>query len=173
MTGPVHTPPGSPKPGEDAQDSETVSEPLPWQGELDTAIADIDSRLSHPRRRASDVRPASTKLSQSEITSELLDEIAWRVSERLRKKGAALPPGPAMAEAISAAVGSTPQAERRAAAAPSRETPPPAAPRPEPRALPHGIAVSIRIRKPLFRFWPFQRRRRRSQAMIMFSDYRT
>ena len=33
----------------------SMGEPLEWQRELDVAIADIDSRLTHPRRRATDV----------------------------------------------------------------------------------------------------------------------
>jgi hypothetical protein len=168
MTGPVRATPGEATPGENAQDSEDAS-PLAWQGELDTAIADIDSRLSHPRRRATDAQ-ASPQLGRPEITSELIDEIAWRVAETLRQNGNVPPQGEAVAEAISRAVAAPPPIERRAPRRPAAPAPPaPAPPMPEPRALPHGVAVTIRIRKPLFRFWPFRRRR---QAMILFSDYR-
>ena len=61
MTGPGRTPPGGSPPGEDAQLSETAGDPLEWQNELDVAIADIDSRLRHPRRRATDAQPAAAQ----------------------------------------------------------------------------------------------------------------
>ena len=148
--------------GEDAQLSEFVSErparpgePLAWQRELDVAIADIDSRLSHPRRRATDVQPTLPQLGQAEITSETIDEIAWRVSELLRKDGTAPKGGDAVAAAIAQAV---------ATPTPSASNPLP----PEPERMPGGIAISLRIRRPFFR-WPFRRRRKR---MITFSDYR-
>jgi hypothetical protein len=62
---------------------------LDWQGELDTAMADIDDRLTHPRRRASDkhAQPLPAELGQVPITKELLDEIAWRVAQQMRKSG--------------------------------------------------------------------------------------
>ena len=72
----------------------------PWQRELDVAIAEIDSRLSHPRRRATDVQPTLPHLGQPEITSEMIDEIAWRVSELLRGDGGE----PAKATAVAAAI---------------------------------------------------------------------
>jgi len=113
-------------PGGDVQFNET-DKPLVWQSELDIAIDDIDARLKRPRRRVTD-EPAAQN-SQPAITSEQIDEIAWRV------------------------------------------TPPPALAPPEPKRLPDGIAITIRVRRPFFRLpWPFRRRRR--QAMIMFSDYR-
>ena len=161
MTGPRRTPP-VPEPGEDAQSSEAAGEPLEWQRELDVAIADIDSRLKHPRRRATDVQPALPQLGQLEVTSEAIDEIAWRVAELLRGNGAAPVPPNAMAEAISKTVAAPP---KRAARPP---LPPP--PRePEPKQLPHGIVLSIRIRRPFFRWF---RRRYKKQRMITFSDYR-
>jgi hypothetical protein len=162
MTGPLRTKPVV-DPGEDAQFSEPTGEPLAWQRELDVAIADIDSRLTHPRRRASDGQPALPQLGQLEITSEAIDEIAWRVAELLRGNGSEpVQPG-AMADAISETVATPP---KRAARAP---LPPP--PRePEPERLPNRVVLSIRIRRPFFR-WPF-RRRYRKQRMITFSDYR-
>lgn len=169
MTGPLRPSPEPSLPSEDAQESAIPATPLTWQRELDTAIADIDSRLSHPRRRATDAQPALPHLGQPEITSEMIDEIAWRVAESLRKQGTTPAQGDAVAEAISHAVSAPPRAERRASDRTSAAAALP--PRPEPRALPHGIALTIRIRKPLFRFWPFRRRRRR-QAMMLFSDYR-
>ena len=171
MTGPVRNSPGVSTPGEDAQPSAVAAPPLAWQHELDSAIADIDSRLSHPRRRSADTQPTLPQLGQPEISPEVIDAIASRVSELLRNNGATAAQGEAMADAIARSV--TPAAPQQrtttATAAPRASMPPPL---PEPRALPHGIALTIRIRKPLFRFWPFRRRRRRGQAMIMFSDYR-
>ena len=153
--------------GEDAQPSEESDEtlewhdPLEWQGELDIAIAEIDSRLSHPRRRATDIQPTLPNLGQPEITTEMIDEIAWRVSELLRGDGGE----PAKATAVAAAIS-------RSTAPPAPVAPRPPAPLPqEPEELPAGIAITIRIRRPFFRLpWPFRRRRR--QAMVTFSDYR-
>lgn len=133
MAGPGRITPGVSTPGEDVQLKET-DEPLAWQGELDVAIDDIDSRLKHPRRRVTDL---------------------------LKREGALQAPGTAVAAAISKTV---------AAASPRAAQPAPP-PLPEPKRLPHGIAMTIRIRRPFFRLpWPFRRRKR--QAMIMFSDYR-
>lgn len=160
MTGPLRTKPVV-DPGEDAQFSETAGEPLEWQRELDVAIADIDSRLKHPRRKAT-VQPTLPQVG-SEITSEAIDEIAWRVAELLRRNGSRpVQPG-AMAEAISKTVAAPP---KRAARAPV----PPPLPEPEPWQFSNAIVLSIRIRRPLFR-WPFGRRYRK-QRMITFSDYR-
>ena len=160
MTGPLRTKPVA-DPGEDAQFSEPIGEPLAWQRELDVAIADIDSRLKHPRRRATDAQPALPQPGQLEITPEAIDEIAWRVAELLRGNGSGPVQPEAMAEAISKTVAAP---SKRAARAPA---PPP---EPEPRRLSNGIVLSIRIRRPFFR-WLF-RRRYRKQRMITFSDYR-
>ena len=161
MAGPGRITPGVSTPGEDAQSSETAGEPLAWQEELDVAIADIDSRLKHPRRRVTD-EPPPAQNSQPAITSEMMDEIAWRVADLLKRDGAVQAPGTAVAAAISKTV----------APPPPRASQPPAPLPPEPKRLPHGIAMTIRIRRPFFRLpWPFRRRRKR-QAMIMFSDYR-
>jgi hypothetical protein len=118
---------------------------LEWQSEFDSAMADLDSRLRHPRRRASDVGPQPTlsDLGQFDVTKELLDEISWRVAEQLRRAPAGTVPEPAPLAA-------------------------PAAP-PAP-AIPEGAALVIRLRRPLFR-WPFKRRSKQ-QAMISLSDYR-
>jgi hypothetical protein len=167
MTGPRITPPGEFEPGEDAQSSESAGEPLAWQNELDVAIADIDSRLRHPRRRATDVQQTLPTLAQTEITSEIIDEIAWRVAEQLRQQGTGPMQPAAVAAAISKTVASTTAAPRAARQPVLPPSPPPPV---EPRRLPHGIAISIRIRRPFFR-WPF-RRRYKKQAMITFSDYR-
>jgi hypothetical protein len=165
MAGPGRTTLGVSTPGEGAQLSEEAGEPLEWQrplewqSELDVAIAEIDSRLSHPRRRATDIQPTLPHLGQPEITTEMIDEIAWRVSELLRGDGGQ----PVKATAVAAAI--------------SRSMTPPSAPRPpaplpeEPEPLPQGIALTIRLRRPFFRLpWPFRRRRR--QSMITFSNYR-
>jgi hypothetical protein len=145
---------------QDAQSRETVSAPerLAWQSELDSAMADIDSRLQHPRRRASDTSPQPTlpELGQVEMTTELLDEIAWRVAEQMRRRQAA----PATASAP--AEGASPVRER-----PTRPmaVPPPPAP-----AMPHGVVMTIRVRRPLFRLpWPFSlfRRHRRRHPLTI------
>mgnify|MGYP000498174866 CR=1 FL=1 len=158
MTEPGRTAPGGPPPGEDVQLSETAGDRLEWQSELDVAIADIDSRLRHPRRRATD---APAPAPQPGISTEAIDEIAWRVAELLRRQGRA----PAEADDVASAISKTVAAPRNATARPALPAPTAV------RRLPHGIAMTIRIRKPLFRLpWPFRRRRR--QAMIMFSDSR-
>jgi hypothetical protein len=164
MSAPSRTAPGANRRSEDAQLSEFASEaaeaakgePLAWQRELDVAIADIDSRLSHPRRRATDVQPTLPQLGQPEITSETIDEIAWRVAEMLRRDGA----DPKGGEAVAAAI-----AQTVATPSPAGNPLPPAGR----DQMPGGIAISLRIRRPFFR-WPFRRRRKR--AMITFSDYR-
>jgi hypothetical protein len=128
-------------------------ERLEWQSELDSAMADLDSRLSDPRRRARDTapQPMLPQLGQVEITSELLDEIAWRVSQQIRRTP----------DAVDAKVGTA------ATAAPLRVN---AASLPEPEDLPRGIAISIRVRTPLFR-WRFWRRSRRRHSMIALADH--
>lgn len=153
-------------PGENAQRRAAVSpsvaiaaegaavERLEWQSELDSALADIDTRLQHPRRRAGDLttdQPTLPQLGQIDLTSELLDEIAWRVAEQLRRQQSAVAPA--------------------AASAPARAARPVPPPPPEPERMPHGIALTIRIRKPLFRF-RFWRRRVRRESLISFADYR-
>jgi hypothetical protein len=64
---------------------------LEWQGELDAHLAELDARLTHPRRRSTDAdrQPALPELGHIEMTSELLDEIAWRVAEQIRRNGVA------------------------------------------------------------------------------------
>ena len=162
MTGPAGTPPGASSPGEAAQSSEASSEPLEWQNELDVAIADIESRLRHPRRRATDVRPAAAP--PRGMTTEVIDEIAWRVAALLRDNGGP----PVTATDVAAAISKTMTTPVPARAA-SRQPAPPPAPKPEPSA--HGIVLTLRIRTPFFKLpWPFRRRKR--QRMIMFSDYR-
>jgi hypothetical protein len=118
---------------------ETAGDPLAWQRELDESIANIDSRLKHPRRRVTGEPPAPPRTEAQGVTPEMIEQIAQRVAELLKHDGT---------------------------------SPVPAPPLPEPRGLPHGVAVTLRIRWPFFRLpWPFRRRRRR-QAMITFSDYR-
>ena len=160
---PARIPPVEPAPGEDAQSSETSSEPLEWQNELDVAIADIDSRLRHPRRRATDVHPAATR--PGAMTTEVIDEIAWRVAELLRGDGGP----PVKATDVAAAISKTLITPGQRAAI-SRPPAPPASPT-ESKQLAHGIVLTLRIRKPFFQLpWPFRRRKR--QRMIMFSDSR-
>jgi hypothetical protein len=137
--------------------SEAAAARLEWQSELDSALADLDSKLSHPRRRASDTGPQPTlpDLGRIDVTNELLDEIAWRVSQQMRRNQPATVPM---------------ESETPAALQPA-ETPAPIDPD-RPR-MPGGIALTIRVRRPLFRFrWRFWRRSRRQKAMMLFSDYR-
>lgn len=132
---------------------------LDWQSELDSAMSDIDSRLRHPRRRANDsaAQPTLPQLGQVDITSELLDEIAWRVSEQIRKnqapvaapaQGAQSAPGPADSRALWK---SPPQWEDAFQ------------PEQPPTSDASNAAMVIRLRWPLFR-WPFRRLFRRRQA---------
>jgi hypothetical protein len=113
----------------------TSEEQLEWQSELDSALADLDSQLSHPRRRASDItpQPMPTQLGQVGLTSELLDEIAWRVSEQIRRTHN----------------GVTAPSPTDAAAAPAAAT----------REMPYGISIVIRLRKPLFSWRSWRRSR--------------
>lgn len=126
-------------PGDDAKRNENVRTPrLEWQSELDATMEEIDSRLVHPRRRASEQgpQPALPGLGEVDLTTEVLDEIAWRVSEQMRRHALAFP-----APAAEAA---------------------PAPPVKEPTLRP-GKMLMIRYRMPLLP-WPFrllQRRRRK------------
>jgi hypothetical protein len=125
---------------ENAQLRAPASRRLDWQSELDATMADIDSRLQHPRRRATDGgrQPVLPELEQIELTSELLDEIAWRVAEQIRHNP------PVVAATVPAASSTFPE-----------ETPDP--------GLRPGKMLLIRYRMPLLP-WPLrllQRRRRR------------
>ncbi len=128
--------------GDSAKKSEAMSTPrLEWQSELDQTMAEIDSRLVHPRRRAIDAGPQPTLpgLGEVNLTTELLDEIAWRVAEQMRRHTLAFP---------------TPAAEVK-----------PAAPTVMDLGPPPGKMLIIRYRMPLLP-WPFrilQRRRRRKK----------
>ena len=108
-------------PGETEQARATSTDQLEWQSELDASMTALDSRLRHPRRRAGDTgaQPTLPQLDQLNLTSELLDEIAWRVAEQIRRTQ-------------------------------PRPAPPPA---PEREHMPSGISITIRVRKPLFRFF--------------------
>src|SRR5689334_6562695 len=77
----------APGEGTQARATMTASDRLEWQSELDSAMADIDSKLQHPRRRATDAgpQPQLPELGQIDLTSELLDEIAWRVCQAMRR----------------------------------------------------------------------------------------
>jgi hypothetical protein len=141
--------------GENVKSSAALatSERLDWQSELDSAMSDIDSRLRHPRRRANDsaAQPTLPQLGQVDITSELLDEIAWRVSEQIRRSQVSTV---VAAPGAAAARGS---AENRS----PWKSPPqwPDAFEPEAKSETTNAAMVIRLRWPLFR-WPFRRRRR-------------
>ena len=128
-------------PADNAKNSEGLSTPeLEWQSELDATMAAIDSRLVHPRRRATDTGPQPTlpELGEVRLTAELLDEIAWRVSDRMRRHALAFPP-------------------------PDDDKPP--APAVRETGLRSGKMLMIRYRMPLLP-WPFrllQRRRKKKQ----------
>ena len=117
---------------------------LEWQSELDSALSAIDLRLIDPRRRGTDQpadqQPSLPTLGHGELPSEVLDEIAWRVAEEIRRNPpahVAVPPKPASAPALDA----------------------------EPSLLRPGKILAIRYRLPLLP-WPFrllQRRRRKKQ----------
>jgi hypothetical protein len=143
------------------QRADMPGEGLDWQSELDSAMSDIDSRLRHPRRRASDTgpQPQFPELGQVELTSELLDEIAWRVSQQMRRTQAA-------AAAADFALPAPPPAIEPAQAT--------AAPSPARPTMPAGVSMVIRYRWPLFRL-PFtsrRKRRRRDDSMLQLRDYR-
>ena len=115
---------------------------LEWQSELDSAMAAIDDRLTHPRRRASDKNSRAVlpeQLGDTPITNELLDEIAWRVAQQMRRKGQA-----ATAEAVGTAL----------------TQPHPAV---QPPALAPGKMVMIRFRVPDWWLFRFLRRFRKKQ----------
>jgi hypothetical protein len=118
---------------------------LDWQGELDAHLAELDSRLTHPRRRSTDAdrQPALPEFAHIEMTSELLDEIAWRVAEQIRRNGVAETAPPPVPEAPG----------------------PPLASEIEETDLRPGTILLIRYRLPQLP-WPFsllQRRRRKKQ----------
>ena len=126
-------------------DSRKKQEGLPsldWQSELDATMTEIDSRLTHPRRRASDrgPQPALPGLGEMNLTSEQMDEIAWRVAEELRRTAQVFP------------------VERAEADAAPRE--------PEGARLRPGKMLMIRYRLPALP-WPFRllRRRRREHPL--------
>ena len=108
--------------GDNAKMSESVrAARLEWQSELDATMADIDSRLIHPRRRGDRYRPAAqlpgTRL-RSNLTTEVLDEIAWRVAEQMRRQRAwrvavAAPPDARRQTGAAAASRSRPAARQR------------------------------------------------------------
>ena len=117
---------------------------LEWQSELDSALSAIDLRLIDPRRRGTDQpadqQPSLPTLGHGKLPSEVLDEIAWRVAEEIRRNPpahVAVPPKPASAPASDAG----------------------------PSLLRPGKILAIRYRLPLLP-WPFrllQRRRRKKQ----------
>lgn len=152
---------------------------LDWQGELDSALADLDQRLTHPRRRATDSQrqPVLPELGQAQITNEVLDEIAWRVAEQIRRQGHTVAPH-ALAEALTEPPPPAPQTvsapEERAAATrvavettraivERRATAPPSPARrdeAERMGLAPGKMVMIRFKMPAL--WPLRLFGRRS-----------
>ena len=136
---------------DNAKRREIMRPPQPeWQHELESHLADIDSRLTHPRRRATDGdrQPTLPELGPIEVTSELLDEIAWRVAEQIRHNLPAAQHAKAPGRSAEAP-GDAPQEHDEPA---------------EPRLQP-GKMLMIRYRMPRLP-WPFrllQRRRKRRE----------
>ena len=153
MSGRAQVSPDDFEPEDTAQISETMSaeEKLEWQAELDSALAQIDSRLRNPRRRATDdpQAPLPEREQQAELSREMLDQIALKVAEHLRRSHVVSLPG-AVAKETSAA-------RLQRAPAPVRQPAPP--PEPEPPLRP-GKMVAVRFRWPLFRFRLFGRSKR-------------
>lgn len=151
MSGRAQVSPGEFEPEDTEQISETMNaeEKLEWQAELDSALAQIDSRLRNPRRRATDDPDAPIpERERQEITGDMLDQIALKVADHLRRSHVVPMPGAIAKEAA-------PRLQR--AQAPSRQPAPP--PEPEPQLRP-GKMLAIRFRWPLFRFRLFGRNRR-------------
>jgi len=125
---------------------------LDWQNELDASMEDIDDRLTHPRRRATDVGP------RPNLTPEMMDEIAWRVADQLRKHGLEVP-----ARRGAVVEGMAPPAAEPPAPAESAPTPPRAPARRQPPPPPQkqddglrpGKMVMVRYRMPSLP-WPFR-----------------
>lgn len=149
--------------GDNAKPRAATLPRLQWQGELDSAMTEIDDRLTHPRRRASDLsRPAVLpEAGHVEITTELLDEIAWRVAQQIRREGES-----ATAETVSKALahGEPLTAPAARQAAPPRDTPvaPPSSRTTEAPELKPGKMLLIRYKLPLLP-WPFRLLQRRSR----------
>ena len=140
-------------PGDNANNREKLPR-LDWQHELDSTMTDIDDRLTHPRRRSTDVGP------RPNLTPEMMDEIAWRVADQLRKHGLEVPPRRAQpAAAAPPAVESAPTPPPAPVdAAPAPRPPvrrPPLPPKKEDEGLRAGKMVMIRYRMPSLP-WPFR-----------------
>ena len=152
MSGRAHVSPGDFEPEDAEQIRETMSaeEKLEWQAELDSALAQIDTRLRNPRRRATDDPEAPLPERQKpDLSGEMLDAIALKVAEHLRRSPVVSMPGATAKEAPA------PRLQR--APVPVRQPAPP--PEPEPQLRP-GKMMAIRFRWPLFRFRLFGRRNR-------------
>ena len=144
---------------DNAKSRATALPRLEWQGELDTALAEIDDRLTHPRRRATDLdrQPVLPELGHVELTNELLDEIAWRVAEQIRNNGQT-----ATVEAVSTALA---KPQPQPAVAPRQPAPPAGTPLPgqtDETGLRPGKMVMIRYKLPILP-WPLRLLQRRSR----------
>jgi hypothetical protein len=141
-------------PGDNAKPRATAPPELDWQDELDSAMTDIDTRLTHPRRRATDSgrQAVLPELGALQVTPEILDEIAWRVAEQIRSHGGTVAPG-----ALTQALTQSP--------APNSPPRPPIRREPEEPRLAPGKMLLIRYVMPSLP-WPFrllQRRHRKKQ----------
>lgn len=151
--------------GDSAHSRATALPHLEWQGELESALAEIDDRLTHPRRRASDSArpPVVPELGQA-VTTELLDEIAWRVAQQIQRTGQRATAA-AVTEALAHPV-PQPTVVVTEPPAPSPDTTSQLWPFPsesDGRRTPPDTMLLIRFRLPVLP-WPlrlFQRRRRR------------
>ncbi len=147
-----------------SSDNAKRSEKLPqleWQSELDSMLEDTDDRLTHPRRRATDRQRQSNVEGSGDrrLSPEIMDEIAWRVAEELRRR---------QEVSVAAAPQAAPIAPSQPApaGAPARPRPPvqsrPVTPPVKDEPLRPGKMLMIRYRMPALP-WPFrllQRRRR-------------
>jgi hypothetical protein len=119
MSGRAQVSPDDFEPEDTAQISETMSaeEKLEWQAELDSALAQIDSRLRNPRRRATDdpQAPLPEREQQAELSGEMLDQIARKVAEHLRRAHVVSLPG-AVAKETSGPPARTPARTRTSTA---------------------------------------------------------
>jgi hypothetical protein len=159
----------------------TVS-PLDWQGELDAAMADLDVRLTNPRRhvRGSN-RPVTRGADNVQIPPALVEEIARRVADQIRQPGGppAVSSRPAAPAKPSQPSPASPPARRQAplarpeTPAPRANTPAPTADAPPPPQrtetvkAPLGPGKTLRVRYQLPALqWPLSlllRRRRKKQ----------
>ncbi len=137
---------------DNAKKSETLPH-LDWQSELDATMEEIDTRLTHPRRRASDraPQPPLPGLGDGPLSAEIMDEIAWRVAEQIRRN--------AQVFSADAEAAPPPAIDRRRAPAVQDE------------GLRPGKMLMLRYRWPALP-WPFRLLRRRREHPLTTAKLR-